>query len=179
MLLYLYRTNNPNYRNIIMQLQINPTAADLVLVFTKKTSDYWHEKSENTDLQDKLYGELVPSEGESDTVHGMLLRAATRIYYDIYNNGGGNMVDNIHGDWLDEDDDDYEEPEYELVGLYKQFFENLKQFMPQEHQDCVAKAKALVIEDAGSHDIIFDHLIDRVLHTILTTTNVKHDGVES
>lgn len=158
-----------------MQLLPKATTDEQVLVLTENAGEYWHGKSKNNSLQEKLYAELIPAKDEADNVHGMLLRAVTKIYYDIYNNGGGNMIDNIHGDWLEEGDEGYEEPEYELVGLYKGFFENLKRFMPADHQECVSKAKSLVLAGDIDTDIIFDHLVDRVIHTILTTRNIVHE----
>lgn len=158
-----------------MKLTPKADTENLVLTFAEKAGEYWNETSKNSKLQEQFSGELIPSKGEADNVHGMLLRAVTRIYYDVYNNGGWNMVDNIHGDWLEEGDEGYEEPEYELVGLYKEFFENLERFMPEEHQECVAKAKAQVLEDPDSSYIIFDHLVDRAIHTILTTNNIVHE----
>ena len=42
-------------------------------------------ESESTELQ-----KLVPASGAADTLKGELWRAATKIYYDYYNNGWGN-----------------------------------------------------------------------------------------
>jgi hypothetical protein len=43
----------------------------------------------NTDYQ-RLYNELVPTMGKSSTLQGEMLRASSRIAYDLYNNGWGN-----------------------------------------------------------------------------------------
>lgn len=154
------------------------TSTVLELELAEKAGEYWNETSKHSAVQERLSAELVPASDEANSVHGMLLRAATRIYYDVYNNGGWNMVDNVHSDWLEEGDEDYEEPEYELVGLYKDFFDNLERFMPKEHQECVAKAKAQTLENPDSSCIVYDHLVDRVIHTILTTTNIVHESVD-
>lgn len=39
-----------------------------------------------------LNAALVPSSGACDTVEGELLRAVSKIYYDAYNNDGGNNM---------------------------------------------------------------------------------------
>jgi hypothetical protein len=51
----------------------------------------------------RVLSQLVPGSGQADTFKGELWRAATRIYYDYYNNGFGNnwlapaafLIDNI------------------------------------------------------------------------------------
>lgn len=42
------------------------------------------------DLLNRFYDELIPSSGPSYSVPGEILRAASRIDYDLYNNGFGN-----------------------------------------------------------------------------------------
>ena len=39
---------------------------------------------------ERIFEELVPREGKSDTVAGEMVRAAGRLRYDFYNNGMGN-----------------------------------------------------------------------------------------
>lgn len=53
-----------------------------------ESGKYWNDP--NTNNYNKYWDELVPGSGKSETVEGELLRAATRIYYDYYNNGFGN-----------------------------------------------------------------------------------------
>ncbi len=48
---------------------------------------YWNESAELYTTYQELYDKLVPMSGACDTVAGELLRAASRIYYDAYNNG--------------------------------------------------------------------------------------------
>jgi hypothetical protein len=50
---------------------------------------YWDNNGQYEDKAAELQ-ELVPSSGETDTLRGELWRAATKIYYDYYNNGWGN-----------------------------------------------------------------------------------------
>ena len=159
-----------------MKLTAKTTAENVTLTLAEKAGEYWGGSSKNAKALEGLVEKLVPAKGEANSVHGMLLRAANNIYYDVYNNGGLNMVDNIHDDWLEEGDEGYKEPEYELVGLFKDFFENLERFMPKEHQDCVRKTKEQVLENPDSSCIIFDHLVDRVVHTVLTTNNIVQEA---
>lgn len=149
-----------------MKLQTNN--AVLALTLSTKECSYWRNEGQYQHAYDAQFHDLVPACGEADSVHGVLLRAAARIYYDIHNNGGGNMVDNIHGDWSDE------EPEYELTDAFKTFFTELETWMPIEHKECISKVKALVLEGHGNANVYYDHMLDRVTHTTLTTKNIVH-----
>ena len=154
-------------------MKLESNGENVALVLSTREGDWWHDRTPNFERQNELHNQLVPKSGAADSVHGELLRAATRIYYDLYNNGGGNMYDNINGDWLEEGDEGYEEPEYELTGLFSELFGFLEQWMPDEHQECVSDAKSLVLEGDGSTDICFDNLIDRVVYVIENTKNIS------
>ncbi len=49
---------------------------------------YWADASTNG--YDTFYNALVPGSGKAEILEGELLRAASRIYHDLYNNGFGN-----------------------------------------------------------------------------------------
>jgi hypothetical protein len=51
---------------------------------------YWHNAGKHQADYARLCDELIPSMGAADTVAGEMLRAATRLAYDLYNNGMGN-----------------------------------------------------------------------------------------
>lgn len=52
---------------------------------------YWSGKGKYHKLYDQLYGAFVPSMGEASNECGELIRCATNLYYDIYNNGACNF----------------------------------------------------------------------------------------
>lgn len=58
--------------------------------FINERSDYWNQTSPNFPEYQSYWNELVPDEGEANTLQGELLRMASRIMYDYYNNGFGN-----------------------------------------------------------------------------------------
>ena len=60
---------------------------------TKLGDSYWDKKGYYQDDYNILWNNLVPSSGEADTVHGELIRAIGRLYYDYCNNGNINAVD--------------------------------------------------------------------------------------
>jgi len=53
------------------------------------TETYWNENGRYQANLEKLEN-LVPGSGPAETFKGELFRAASRIYYDYYNNGFGN-----------------------------------------------------------------------------------------
>ena len=52
---------------------------------------YWSEQGKFQETYNRLYGILVPPQGDADTEIGQILRYASKMYYDIYNNGGCNF----------------------------------------------------------------------------------------
>ena len=53
---------------------------------------YWSDKGELQKEYELLFDELVPPEGEAETVAGEALRVVSKLYYDVYNNGACNML---------------------------------------------------------------------------------------
>jgi len=54
---------------------------------TKFEPGFWGQTHPLSAKQEELFAKLVPVSGEASTAHGEVLRAANRIYYDVYNNG--------------------------------------------------------------------------------------------
>lgn len=51
---------------------------------------YWNQRGKYQADYDRLADELMPAMGAADTVAGEMIRAASRLAYDFYNNGCGN-----------------------------------------------------------------------------------------
>lgn len=157
-------------------LQLKNSISDLpapALQLCTQVGAYWKEDgSANVEVFNKAFSQLVPYSGDASCVHGTLLRASWRIYRDIYQNGGVNLINNIHDDSLEEGDDDYEPPCYEFDTFYAIFFKHLDRWLPTEHEPCLADVKRSVLAGCYHCGIELDHLLDRVLHTIQTTDNM-------
>lgn len=68
---------------------------------------YWSGQGRYEELYKKLFDKLVTESGRCKTTHGELLRAISKIYYDLYNNGGCNLdvhINHLHTlfQWKDE-----------------------------------------------------------------------------
>lgn len=57
------------------------------------SKSYWSKSGRHQRLYDRLYAKLVPDSGEAGSDAGELLRTVSNVYYDIYNNGGCNLLD--------------------------------------------------------------------------------------
>lgn len=64
---------------------------------TMFSAGFWNQSHPLAAKQVELFNKLVPPVGEATTPYGEVLRAVTRIYYDVYNNGLGNgpFVDEV------------------------------------------------------------------------------------
>lgn len=67
-----------------------------------KAYSYWSKSGRHQKLYDRLYSKLVPDSGEAGSDAGELLRTMSNVYYDIYNNGGYNLLDGGRQSDLDE-----------------------------------------------------------------------------
>ena len=52
-----------------------------------KRASYWHSRGKYQADCERLTAKLIPHIGESLYTHGEVLRSASRLYYDLYNNG--------------------------------------------------------------------------------------------
>lgn len=71
-----------------------PAAATAVTPFNPNNT-YWHGKGKYPQHQ-ALSDALMPFMGKAATLEGELIRASSKIYWDLYNNGNGN---NVSGAW--------------------------------------------------------------------------------
>ena len=99
---------------------------------------YWNEEGKHQKLYKKYWNALVPPEGVAFTVEGNALRAISSIYYDVFNNGAGNIV-NESEDW-----DDWGDlvTEYEIDRFWKPKFYELGDFISYTH---VENLKRMII----------------------------------
>lgn len=60
---------------------------------TELGKSYWDENGAYQKEYNSLYNKLVPSSGSSETLHGELIRAISRLFWDYCNNGNGNAAE--------------------------------------------------------------------------------------
>jgi len=67
---------------------------------TPAGNTYWDDNGAYQKEHDKLFDQLVPAQGDAETVHGELVRVSGRLYYEYCNNGNCNAVE---CDWEEEE----------------------------------------------------------------------------
>ena len=169
-----------------MTLSLIENSQDIELKFTQKPGGYWCEDSVNQEMDSKLWAELVPSSGKAETIHGELLRTASKIYRDTYQNGGGNIVEFEddgyscdHCDYYETDEDERVEDHSDIchgdwivTDYYQEYFDLLHEHLSADGRECLNNVKQeLIIGLIRNPSIEFDRLVDYVIHTILTTEN--------
>jgi hypothetical protein len=82
-------------------------------LITEKGKSYWDDNGAYQNEYDKLNKELVPASGEADTVHGEMIRAIGRLFYDFCNNGNCNVLDVEREDCDECGGSGYEDEEYD------------------------------------------------------------------
>jgi hypothetical protein len=132
---------------------------------TKRGNSYWNESGAYQKEFDKLERELVPASGEAETVHGKMLRAINRLYYDFCNNGNGNVFQESWGEWSI--NPFYEEmiDELDLYMDDTEAFKKLEQFIKCDHD---AKSPDFTKDQMS----IYDRVVDSVVYQILEETSV-------
>lgn len=63
--------------------------------FTDTGHSYWNGTGSYQEKYNTFRTSLIPSEGKAKSLEGEVLRAASNLYYDLYNNGNANACDII------------------------------------------------------------------------------------
>lgn len=127
---------------------------------TEIGKSYWNENGKYQAEYNELYEALVPAMGQAKNLFGEVIRAASRLGYDYYNNGNCNACETkeIEGEWVecscccgsgtceDEECADcggeggyYEESEYEyeLNLFYGNFIQLIREFFTDNMPEAV------------------------------------------
>ena len=145
---------------------------------------YWNGNGTLQEAADRMHEELVPREGKAETVAGEGLRSICNLYYDLHNNGGGNIFDCWdtplqHATRLDEIGVEYvegvvgtglvdeEELTQILLDVKNHFLDSCEVAGPACHEledvytKVVANCLLAVIEDRRVGDVDLSHDPDR------------------
>ena len=164
---------------------------------TELGKSYWANNGAYSKEAKKLYDELVPDEGEAQTVNGELVRVISRLQHEYCNNGNGNArtCDTIEeevdcyecrGNGEDDNGDvcdvcggsgvEYEE--YDGENYIEEFWLDMIDFVeetvPNISED-IKKVKDVILNDKCSCDdnemAVYSEMIDKVMYYVLTTEN--------
>ena len=65
---------------------------------SEERKSYWDGTGKYQDVNTVLYKELVPSSGEAPTIHGEIVRAFNKLFYEYCNNGNCNAAEEVTED---------------------------------------------------------------------------------
>ena len=121
---------------------------------------YWNGEGQYQDLFDKHWKNLVPESGRADTAEGNAMRAIAKINYDIFNNGAGNIVNQVEE--MDEDEEYY--TDYSINPWWNEYFDDIEEFAGLNMDRLRTKILGYVHwdRDAGLSDLMDDY-IDRII----------------
>ena len=136
--------------------------------------NYWNGKGAYQEEYHKLYDELVPKSGSSETLKGELIRAVSRLVYEHCNNGNCNARQSdyhyhIHS-WDGEEEEEEEEGEVYVSEFYDKFLTLIMRTV-KGTMDLVYNVEKLICEDpddfSESAMSLYAHLCDHVIHYVL------------
>jgi hypothetical protein len=130
---------------------------------------YWNGEGEYQDLFHKHWKNLVPESGRADTAEGNAMRAIAKINYDIFNNGAGNIVDQVEE--MDENEEYY--TEYSINRWWEEYFDDIEEFSGLNADRLKRKVMEYVQydKDYGLSDLMddyIDHIVLRVDNQLVT-----------
>ena len=173
---------------------------------TPAGQSYWKDSGAYQEEHDRLWKELVPSSGSCDTLHGELIRATSRLFYEFCNNGNCNAIEvemgrcsHCGGDGEefshvdDEGEDVYEdcswcygsgeeEGDTLITDFYGRFLDLIEENVPhapvQEVRDFMEDlSRGYSNYKFDDYEMgIYNALTDAVIHHILTTENSGYKG---
>ena len=127
---------------------------------TLKGKSYWDGSGAYQKEFEKLEEELIPASGPADTVHGKMLRAISRLYYDFCNNGNGNVFEESWG-------------EVSISDFYQEMLEDLEYSM-DDTKSFDALESFLQSPEAKDPDFcdkqmaVYDKVVDSVMYQIIS-----------
>jgi hypothetical protein len=173
---------------------------------TPAGQSYWNNTGAYQEEHDRLWKELVPSSGSCDTLHGELIRATSRLFYEFCNNGNCNAIEvemgrcsHCGGDaeefsHVDDDGEDVyedcswcdgtgeEEGDSLITDFYGGFLDFIEENVPHAP---VQEVRGFMMDPSRGYSNykfddyemgIYNALTDAVIHHILTTENSGYKG---
>jgi hypothetical protein len=164
---------------------------ELDIVTTTPGNSYWDENGKYQAEYNELYQLLVPDQGAAKNLFGEVIRAASRLSWDYYNNGNMNacFMTEIEGDWVGDDEDGYQEDsdwEISINPYYEKFLELLRQFFIEEMPQAIKIVNAIKAQILRGDDCNFSKeeerpyvlLMDAVCYIICSKAETVKEAAE-
>lgn len=129
-----------------------------------ETLNYWNGNGKFQKEFDKLYKELVPSTGRAKSLRGEVLRAANELYYERFNNGNINAVEEIE----DEDNEDIDGmTRLKITPFFKNFIAIIRYVLGGEGLRAIGRVEESLIDTDENHLKIFDKDYETMMDSII------------
>lgn len=138
-------------------LQLTSTTANATTLNTEAGS-YWLGTNPNSARVEAKHKELVPFMGQADTVHGEILRIASKILFHYHNDG-------VY--WFGEDTEDG----FEVNRDTREMLSNLVYLIPKQHYQLATNIQRHLSQGKTLENGELDRLMDVVIMTIDNTDN--------
>lgn len=141
-----------------------------VQLFTKLGNSYWDDNGVYQEEFNRL-SESTPDSGSSTTLHGELIRAINRLYYEFCNNGNCNAQYHERPfNWGDEEDDDANDI-IDIDDYYEKFLDLIDKTV---EKNLTRGIRNLILQegryDFHDHEMAaYDKVVDRIVYFVLTT----------
>lgn len=137
------------------------------------TAKYWDNKGDHQKEWDELTEKLVPDMGAGDTVNVELVRGANRLYYDLFNNGNGNVVEceQVEVEYEDEDGEyytEYEDGDAYMNEYYEKFFDLMDECGIIDEVEGFREAVLTTDDFSPRNQYRYDTLINKVYEYVTT-----------
>lgn len=116
---------------------------------------YFNGKGKYQKQYNKFYDLLVPTTGAAETNVGEVLRAASRLYYEMFNNGNCNS---------------YDDETNGVTDFYKGFIVTIVKHVGEKIKPTMEKIKEIITQDAVFNEFqneAYDTMIDMVMEFLL------------
>lgn len=123
---------------------------------------YWNNLGKYQSEYDSLYEKLVPKIGIAATENGELLRQASNLYYEYYNNGNMNAIDYNY-----KDDDDFDGAPY-IRKSYLNSLDFIVKHIPNLSKTIYIISSKMTDEEVSEEmSYLYEDMIDNVVKYIM------------
>lgn len=146
---------------------------------TAKGCGYWQDNGAYQQEYEKLWNELVPAEGEAETVNGEILRASSKLYHEFFNNGNMNACEcNVIPNYDDQDEDYEEEYDYTVSPYYQRLLDFLNKACSTDYEmrGLLQRIADMILIGENACNVkdnehVYDLMVDHAIYWVLTHDN--------
>lgn len=134
---------------------------------TQPGHSYWSQNGAYQKEYNELWDQMIPATGRANTLTGELIRSASKLAYEFWNNGNCNACDITYY----EDEWEEEQEEYNISEYYANFLELISKTLQTEDPaiiEITSKVEGIILEAGFARsteytDKVYNSLLDHVI----------------